>query len=198
MRAKMNTADIRIHMEPEDFRHMIQRFHFRKEDFLSLQAISRAMAPLLQIKAYYLWKSRDKIISYNEYAAVFLTLGNGVDALQELYLSRKCLSEAYMVECIALELLTKAYREFVKKVQKETGKWAEKIDFLGDTYPIELLPRLYNEFEQMDISYNEKLVLSPEKSVAFLLPMSKKETGSACNICKNCSNKSCVLRSVTD
>lgn len=194
----MNTADIRITLEQKDLWHMIQRCHFRQEDFPSLQSLNRAMAPLLQIKAYYLWKGRDEVISYKEYAVVFPTLGNGIDALQELYLSRKCLSEAYMIECIALELLTKAYREFVREVQKETGKWAEKIDFLGDAYPIELLPKLYNEFGQIDISYNEKLVLSPEKSVVFLLPMSRKKTGSVCNICENCGNKACVLRSVTD
>jgi len=129
---------------------------------------------------------------------VFLTLGNGIDALQELYLNKKCLSEAYMIECIALELLAKAYREFVKGVQKETGKWAKKIDFLGDTYPIELLPKLYDEFEQMDITYNEKMVLSPEKSVVFLLPISKEKKGNICNICKSCSNKACALRSVTN
>ena len=194
----MNTTDITIHVEPEDILRTMQQCHFREEDFASLQALSRAMAPLLRAKAYYVWEKRDEKVSYDDYAVVFLTLGNGVDALQELYLDRNCLTEAYMVECIALGLLEKAYREFIKEVQRETGKWAQKIDFLGDTYPIELLPRLYREFGQMDISYNEKMVLSPQKSVVFLLPMSSGKKGDACNICENCSNKGCVLRSAAD
>lgn len=194
----MNTTDIRISMETKDLKHIIARCHFREEDFFSLQALSAAVAPLLQVRAYSLWKNGDGIISYPQYAVVFLTLGSGIDALQELYLDRNCLSEAYMIECIALELLTKAYREFVKSVQKKTGRWAEKIDFLGDSYPVELLPELYQEFGQMDISYNEKLVLSPKNSVVFLLPMTDKKQENACSICGNCSNKMCLLRSITD
>ena len=191
----MNVFEIKINLKSEDLRHIIERFHFRKEDFTILQALNKAIASLLQIKAYYIWQKKDEKISYNEYAVVFLTLGEGIDRLQEKYLAKKCLSEAYMVECIALEILSKAYKEFIKVVQHRTGKWVEKLDFLGDTYPITLLPELYQKFWEMDISYNEKMVLSPKKSVVFLLPVSDvPKEADACDICENCSNSTCLLR----
>ncbi len=190
----MIQKNLMVTLETEDFKNMMLKYHFRKEDFASLQSLSCMLVPLLRAKAYYVWKEKGDVISYERYAVVFLTLGDGPDALQEIYLSRNCLSEAYMVECIALELLTKAYEEFVKIMQQETGMWAVKIDFLGDTYPIEILPKLYQEFGQMDISYNEKLVLSPGKSVVFLLPVSEKKAEYPCDICKNCGNQDCLFR----
>ena len=94
-----------------------------------------------------------------------------------------------MADCIGLELLMKAYEELIKHVQRETGKWATKIDFLGETYPIELLPKLYRDFAgEIEVQYNQNFVLTPSKSVVFLLPMSDEKIGDPCHICENCSN----------
>lgn len=191
---KMNTSDIIIDLETKDLENIMNRYHFSDTDFFSLQALSRSVAPLLQPKAYYIWKEKKEPILYEDYAVVFLTLGNGVDELQDVYLNRQCLSEAYMIECIAMEALTQAYEIFVKKVQAERGKWAAKIDFLGDTYPMELLPELYEGFEQMEITFSEQLVLSPKKSVVFLLPMSEHKMKNPCHICENCGNTECLFR----
>lgn len=65
-------------------------------------------------------------IQYEEYAIVFLTLGDGVDALQDVYLERKCLSEAYIIECVSLAILDKAYEEFVKQLQKKQESGQKK------------------------------------------------------------------------
>ena len=190
----MEEKNISVSLEAEELREMIGAYHFRGEDFFSLQSISHMLSPLLQIKAYYIWKEKGETVSYEKYAVVFLTLGDGADALQELYLSRNCLSEAYMIECIAMELLTKAYGEFVREIQEETGKWVMKLDFLGDTYPLELLGEFYKEFGQIDITYNESFVLSPKKSVAFLLPVTEKKLGNPCNTCDSCSSLECLFR----
>lgn len=190
----MYTTEIKVRLTAQDLEKVIRCYHFREKDRKTMENLYQAAVPLVQAKAYYLWKQKNSVISYEEYAVVFLTLGDGMDRLQELYLEKKCLSEAYMLECISLELLSKAYEEFVKQVQRETGKWAVKIDFLGDTYPIELLPELYEEFGNMEIHYNEKLVLSPAKSVAFLLPVTGEETKNPCHICENCGNENCLFR----
>lgn len=190
----MKTTELTICLTTENFKEIIRRYHFREEDLPMIEALHQSMMPLLQTKAYYRWKEKEEPILYERYAVVFLTLGDGIDRLQEVYLNKKCLSEAYMVECISLELLTKAYEEFVKRVQRETGKWAEKIDFLGDTYPMEMLPELYAEFDSIDIAYNESLVLTPSKSVVFLLPMSEEKAENSCHICENCKNTECIFR----
>lgn len=190
----METVKLQVRLTKGDLKEAAGRYHFREEDFPLLDAIYQGILPLLQIKAYYQWGEKGTPIQYEEYVIVFLTLGDGVDALQDVYLERKCLSEAYIIECVSLAILDKAYEEFVKQLQKKTGKWAEKIDFLGDTYSMELLPNLYNEFETMDITYNESLVLLPTKSVVFLLPMSAEKQEGVCHICSRCQNKRCIFR----
>jgi len=190
----METVELRIRMTGEELKEAAKRYHFQEEDFPLWDALYQGILPLLQVKAYYKWGERRVQIPYEEYAVVFVTLGDGVDALQNVYLERQCLSEAYIIECVSLAVLEKAYGEFVKQLQKKTGKWAEKIDFLGDTYPIEMLPDLYQGFGAMDITYNESLVLLPAKSVAFLLPMSVERHEGACNICIHCRNKKCIFR----
>lgn len=190
----MQTTELSVHLKKDDIEQLIMRYHFRTDDIVLLQSLSQAMQPLLRVKAYYVWQKQDSSIAYEDYAIVFLTLGEGIDRLQELYMDQKCLSEAYMIDCIALEYLTKAYEEFVRYIQKETGKWAVKIDFLGDTYPVTMLPKLIQKFDDMKIGYNEKYVLTPSKSVAFLLPMSKARTKNPCHICDNCSNTECLFR----
>lgn len=190
----METVKLQVRLTKRDLKEAAGRYHFQEEDFPLLDALYQGILSLLQITAYYRWGKTGRQIQYEEYAIVFLTLGDGIDALQNVYLERKCLSEAYIIECVSLAILDKAYAEFVKQFQKKTGKWAEKIDFLGDTYPMELLPELYNEFEFMDITYNENLVLLPSKSVAFLLPVSVGKQEGACHICSRCQNIRCIFR----
>ncbi len=191
----MKTINLDCSFGGEDLQALIRKYHFEDRDFTSLEAMERALRPLLQAKAHYVWKKQDEMITYEEYAAVFLTLGDGVDALQDLYLGRECVSEAYMLECLASELLMKAYEECVEYLQKESGKWAVKIDFLGDSYPLKLMQELYKEFPKMEITYNEQFVLSPKKSVVFLLPVSMKKTQeNPGHICANCKNKVCMYR----
>ncbi|MCD7825717.1 MAG: hypothetical protein LUH14_07150 [Clostridiaceae bacterium] len=208
----MQSMDIKVELAERELWGLLNRYHFQEKDFSLLQSFYLAALPLLHAKAYYLWKQKDESSLHakayylwkqknepslhDEYLIVFLTLGDAIDELQEIYASRKCLTEAYVLECLALEFLEKAYGEFIRQIQKESGKWAIKIDFLGDTYPIELLPELYRQFGEMDIRYNEKLVLSPAKSVVFFLPMSEKQAGNGgvCRVCDHCGNISCVLR----
>lgn len=194
----MKTINLNCSFNRKDFQALIHKYHFEDRDFASLEALERALRPLLRAKAYYVFKKQDEVVAYEDYAAVFLTLGDGVDALQELYLRRECVSEAYMLECLASELLMKAYEECVEYLQKESGKWAVKIDFLGDSYPLELMQELYKEFPEIEITYNEQFVLSPKKSVVFLLPVSTEKTQkNPSHICADCKNKVCMYRTET-
>lgn len=184
-----------IKLEEDDFGKLQNKYHFLSEDREKLEGMYQAIFPLIETKAYYVWKERDDIIHYENYGVVFVSLGAGIDALQEVYIRKQCLTEAHMADCIGLELLMKAYEELIKHVQRETGKWATKIDFLGETYPIELLPKLYRDFAgEIEVQYNQNFVLTPSKSVVFLLPMSDEKIGDPCHICENCSNVFCLFR----
>lgn len=197
----MQTISLEVQLDEEDLKNLIRRYRFAQSDFAQLSALSQVLQPIIQTRAYYVWKQKEAPISYEDYAIVFLSLGDGVDALQEVYLEREAVTEGYMIECLASELLLKAYKECVRQLQAECGKWAEKIDFLGDTYPVELMESFYSDFEGMPIAFNAQYVLQPKKSVVFLLPMLPAQEGkehAPCHVCGNCKNTDCIFREKSD
>lgn len=195
MSEEIMQKQLHLKLREEDFNKLQKRYHFLPEDKEKLMGLYQAILPLTEARAYYVWKECNDKIAYENYGIFFVTLGEGIDELQEVYIRKQCLTEAYMTDCIGLELLMKAYEELIKHVQRETGKWAAKIDFLGDTYPIELLPELYQDFaDKIEVKYNQNFILSPSKSVVFLLPMHEEKKGNPCHICDSCSNVFCLFR----
>ena len=194
----MRTMDLEAGLDPEDIQGVIKRYGFARSDLPLLTALARVLRPLARCRAYYIWKRKEEPVAYEDFAVVFLSLGEGVDALQEVYLEREAVSEGYMIDCLASEWLAKAYGECVARLQSESGKQAVKIDFLGDTYPLSLMEKWYGEFAGMPVTFNAQYVLRPKKSVAFLLPMEAAQEGcrekAAAHICKNCGNENCLLR----
>lgn len=184
---------------------VINHYHFMGQDTAKLQALYQAVLPLIQVEAHYVYapelkvEYKDKVVGQAaENALVFLTLGHGMDQLQDVYMGANCLQEAYMLDCIGLELLTEAYEEFVKMLQRDTSKWAIKMDFLGDNYPLEELPKLHCQvFADSDasITYTPQFLLNPKKSVAFFLPLSEERvTMNPCHVCSQCKNVECIFR----
>ena len=57
--------------------------------------------------------SRDGI---SPFLAVGITLGKGIDALQEKYLQNGFLTESYMIEVLSSELLLESYRAYTEWV----------------------------------------------------------------------------------
>ena len=56
--------------------------------------------------------------------AVGITLGKGIDALQEKYLQNGFLTESYMIEVLSSELLLKrAYRAYTEVLKELVGTW---------------------------------------------------------------------------
>lgn len=199
---------------------VIKRYHFLEQDRESLSVLYQALLPLIRTEVFYIWNpvlkteempkcettSKCETMQSNvdagderneDQALVFLSLGKAMDEFQSIYMDAGCLREAYMLECIGLELLTEAYEEFVKQVQQDTHKWAKRLEFVGDNCPIETLPGLYRQVftEPGPITYSEQCILSPKKSVAFFLIMSDKKVDSKpCHICSQCKNTDCIFR----
>lgn len=98
------------------------------------------------------------------YAYGFVTLGNGMDELAELYLNHEQIQEAYIVDCISLILLSKAYEEFAQVVEEQSGLYLEELSFLGDTYSLGLLPQIYERLAPDAIQLTEGQMLRPLKT----------------------------------
>lgn len=191
----MKTMELNLKLNEQNIRDCLLRYHFKNTDFPLLCALNSALSPLLKTQVWYHRCAKNDQVTYADYLEVVLTLGAGIDALQDVYLERECVSEAYMLDCLALELLTRSYEEFVKRIQQKMGKWAAKIDFLGDTYPLELLPTLWRDVQPEGVTYNSQFMLTPKKSVVFFLPLQESAAPqNPCRVCVGCGNADCIFR----
>lgn len=180
---------------------IVRKYHFGAEYRDKIMVLSSAAMPLITAAAYYVWKCHDddagayREIQYDEYAVCLVTLGTGFDRMVDLYSENNCLMEAYMLDCIGLEFMTQSYEQLVKHIQIKYKKWGTRFDFLGDDYPVNMMSDLMKDFPETGVTVNAEMMLTPLKSVLFLLPVSDQEqkTG-ACNVCTNCGNVSCMFR----
>ena len=163
-----------------DWKEFCSRFHFPLEELPNIQAIYKALLPLME-----------------SYAYGFVTLGNGMDELSELYLNHEQIQEAYIVDCISLMLLSKAYEEFAHVVEEQSGLYLTELSFLGDTYSLDLLPQIYEQLAPDTIQFTEGQMLRPLKTATLILHLDTEthaDVKQLCNTCENCKNFSCPSR----
>ena len=94
-------------LSSDDWNEFCSRFHFSTTDLPHVQAIYLALFPLVNSYAYYSLEQDLDSVSAAHYAYGFVTLGNGVDEMSELYLSHEQVKEAYIVDCLSLMILSK-------------------------------------------------------------------------------------------
>ena len=221
----MRTDAMDVTLSQSEIRQLCEQYHFPEKDSSKLEAAYQMMQPLLKVRAYSLAENSLGVLPVADYVPVLVTIGEGVDALQEVYLKRGAMSEAYRIECLSLAVLLKSYEEVAKQLQPVFKKKVTRLHFLGDDeYPFSLLHSIYAKIEQeggqVEITYNEEYAMTPQKSVALLLELaplqeSGKETEEALlnkqqrkekadalchvhfsHICENCPNVTCEYRNV--
>ena len=108
--------------------------------------------------------------SLPHYAYGFVTLGNGIDELSELYLNHEQIQEAYIVDCISLLLLSKAYAEFAHVVEDQSGLYPLQ-NYLFWEIPIPLIcfHRSMSALRRMQSGLTEGQMLLPLKTAALIL-----------------------------
>ena len=182
-----------------DWNEFCSRFHFPPDDLPHIQAIYTALLPLVESYAYYSLDQDLDGVSLPHYAYGFVTLGNGVDELSELYLNHEQIQEAYIVDCISLMLLSKAYEEFAHVVERQSRLYLAELSFLGDQYSLELLPKIYECLEPDHIDLTDGNMLKPLKTATLVLQLDAHQHTNVkqlCNTCANCKNFSCPSRKV--
>ena len=180
-----------------DWKDFCSRFHFASTDLPHIQAIYTALLPLVECYAYYSLDQDLDEVSLSHYAYGFVTLGTGLDELSELYLNHEQIQEAYIVDCISLVLLSKAYEEFAHVIENQTNLYPAELSFLGDTYSLDLLPQIYERLAPDAIRLTEGLMLRPLKTATLILHLDTKahtDPKQLCNTCATCKNLSCPSR----
>lgn len=127
---------------------------------------------------------------------VCMTLGPGVDALQEQYLRQEQLLEGYMAETFASEVLLHSYPCWNQSIYNRRGRRVKRYHFPGSEirYPLEMIPKILRKLEA-PVRCNEAFCMIPRKSVLFLAELAGEGEKAECEgICVSCGNQKCPNR----
>ncbi len=175
-------------------REVSEKYHYSEAQFSTLKTVSDCMQKqLLQDAGKELagWSWGGLI----PLTPVCITLGPGIDSLQEVYLEQGLLSEAYMIEALSAELLLQAYPLWNRLLADRSGMRVRRYHFPGsdESCTLEKLPELLREL-QVPVTCNEAYCLLPRKSVVFYAELTS-EPGAVCEgICVGCGSLHCPNR----
>lgn len=192
----MEKIKLRAELDQAALNHMILKYHFGEDDRELIFSIHNAMKSLVCPSLYIkLGKDEDRLrmsgIQYERYALVLITLGIMVDELEELYGRAEALKNAFIVECLSMEILKKAYEAMEEVVVKKWALYPGEYAFPGDRLPLEYIKDLFCLVPQKEITYNSALAFKPSKSGAFVIELKNTPGRKKCGICDNCGNLNC-------
>ncbi|MDE6388059.1 MAG: hypothetical protein K2L82_09700 [Lachnospiraceae bacterium] len=178
-----------------------RKFHYEDKQADEFRLVAKEMLSLMRKEAF--WERKTAAMdnprlaeeSDSVYENVIMSLGRGLDCLQESYCERGLLSRSYMIEVLASELLLQGYNAYNLYIKRHTDFHVAKYHFLGseDGFPLEILPRLLENFTQ-EVSCNEAFCMIPKKSVAFVAELTRNEQIQCEGICVGCNNVYCQNR----
>lgn len=192
---------LQLHIKDMQYREIIARYHFAENDLEQLRQVGSLVGEEAKPVIYYGafaqeeagGKEGNSALSF-ERLSVIVTLGSGVDELQNRYAKKERLTESYMVECISMELLRVAYEQAAERIHVHTGKWMSGFEFVGDKIPFDCMEEIFRHLAPQEVSFNQAYMLSPKKTVVFLTDLCEERKGSYCHVCGNCSYISCPDR----
>ena len=183
---------LQIQLADAQYREICMRYHFREEDLDTVRRIGSLTEQSAEPVFYY--DIFGECGEAGDTAAVIVTLGNGVDMLQDGYTERERLTDAYMVECIGMELLKEAYGQAAERIHVHTGRWISGFSFVGDAVPFPYMERIFDRLAPDAVSFNQAYMLTPKKTVVFLTELCTERRNSYCHVCADCSYLACPCR----
>lgn len=192
-------------LSPDFLEGVRRKFHYGDTKTAAFQAVAQEMLPLMREEAF--WDSRAFSVESRQpgesadaiYECVIMSLGGGLDTLQERYSEEGMLSESYMLEVLASELLLKGYGAYNRYVQENRDRHVARYHFLGSerAFPLELLPELL-QGSAGRITCNSAFCLIPKKSVVFVSELTQDSRVQCESICVGCHNLHCPNRAGGD
>ena len=199
--------------------NIICKYHFNENDKELLIEIYNKLRTVITPYAEYRINRHSTgvdIIDKGTATAVAMSLGAGVDRLQERYISEDKLSEAYMIDCISSELLLKMYREFNISYARFHRRYVDRYVFVGEQIPStdiqQILENIRGKKNDGDMQERKKItdiaesedsvlaneygVLTPSKSVVFYAILSENPSTKCQGICMGCGRTDCENRFV--
>lgn len=194
MEKNIQRKPLQVELTKEDRKALAERYHFQESDHSELDMLYTVLYPLTEAEVCYrIWPELEK----GKRAAIcVVTLGAGVDALQEIYTQSEEMLNVYMLECIGSTMLEKAYKQVEQMLYEETGLHVSKYQFPGNETAIEQVRSILEEMsvhmEDMPVSCNEACMMQPKKSVVYIVGLEKEKVETC--ICDTCQKKDCAHR----
>ena len=165
----------------EQFLHSVmEKYHYDPEEYPNLKRLAGEMIPCLETEAG--WQDREIQETFpgrdQSFLAVGITLGKGIDELQEKYLQNGFLTESYMIEVLSSELLLESYRAYTE--------WLVVLRLAN-------LPMLLQELA-LPVTCNAAYCMIPKKSVVFYAELTKDPFTKCAGICLGCGRRDCPNR----
>lgn len=190
--------------EPVFLERVGRKFHFGETQSEKLQAVAEEMLPLMYGEAFWerrtscVWNAYQMQNSGAAYEDVVMSLGSGLDRLQDKYTEKGALSESYMLETLASELLLDSYGAYNRYVQENTDWHVARYHFPGseEKLSLEMVPMLLKGSER--ITCNAAFCILPKKSVVFIAQLTQDMQTHCEAICAGCSNLHCPNRVADD
>lgn len=193
----MYTFSLKPELTEKQLKSALARFHFGTEDYPALCSVYQELLPQVDAKCFFYIYNEESIpnIPYEKYAVVLATLSRQTDTYIDSKTNAGCISEAYMADCLALELLSQSYALIAESIHRFTGLWAGACEFPGNEYPISMAPSLLKHFHKVPVSVNKAGVMTPAKSVVYITQLTSTAPSHSCNdVCAGCQNLSCTSR----
>lgn len=183
----MKTYSFSVGYEDISIENFLKRYHFDDNDIELIKSTGNFLAGIVTITA--------AIFYQQEKLFCAVTLGKHFDELENLVVESGNLMLSYCIECLGMELLSKAYVKMNEAVFQETGKWMGEYHFL-DSDNLEITKKLADGLEENGI-FLKKGMIHPLKSVIFTAEYKKNKAESGCHSCEKCDNLNCSFREVS-
>ncbi|MGN0151588.1 MAG: hypothetical protein ACI39Q_03865, partial [Wujia sp.] len=150
---------------------ILRKYHFLESDREKIIKVYEQMK--LCMGPYAAYRINQKVtgipaIDDGPAAIVAMTLGAGVDRLQEHYVRNEQLDAAYILDCLADELLLGMYAEFNASYARFHRRYVKKYIFIGNEIPVAEIPELLRDIKgqrkQPDSSEEDKTEKTADKA----------------------------------
>lgn len=187
----MKKIKINVVFSEKELMREMGRFRFQETDLDCIMKVNRSLVPVLDIDAFYTRRGEEYL--------VFVTLGTGIDRLQEQFGREEKVFEEYVTECLGMVYLSRAYEKIFAAMSVQEKKILKEFCFWEERYGIEALVPLLNEYSQTGIICSSEGVMSPSKSVVMLVWMCQNKENTCQSaadreklmqgMCRQCKNK---------
>lgn len=184
---------ITVSLCENELKSICSRYHFKDTDLPLLQKVYKEYLHSGMVSAYLKWCG-----DAPEDAIVLMTLGKKIDHIENSFMEEEQILKAYILECLSMEMLSKAYSKADQYLHDKTGLWCGRYIFPGSDCPLEGVAELVDQLMQEEIIYNEAYTLIPKKSVAYkvYLETTAPDIERRLQLCGNCSKEICESRMV--